>query len=320
MRPDRRLLLAALALPVLARAQPAWPAHPVRIVIAWPAGGSTDGLLRVMQAPLQAALGQTLVLENRAGASGSIGAAAVAQAAPDGYTILCDASTQVVNPALLKGLAFDYATAFAPVTQTAEAPLLLTVRADGPIRDLAGLLALLRAEAGRGTYSSSGIGAAAHLAAAMLLRQAGVTATHVPYRGSPPQVQAVLAGEVVFTCSTLPAVAGLVNDGRLRAIATTAAARLAAYPAVPTVAEQGFPGFALAEWLAMLAPTGTPPTIVARLAEAVRAAIADPAVQARLPLLGMVPVASAPAAFAAFLAEQRPRMAELIRAENIRLE
>ncbi len=321
MRLTRRASLALLAAPGLAQAQAAWPAHPIRIVIAWPAGGSTDGLLRALQAPLQAALGQTVVLENRAGASGSIGAAAVAQAAPDGYTLLSDASTQAVNPALLRGLAFDYASAFAPISLVALAPLLLVVRADSPARDVAGLLALLRAQPGGGTYSSSGIGAAAHLASAMLLRQAGVTATHVPYRGSPQQTQAVLAGEVVFTCGTVPAMAGLVADGRLRAIATTAGARLPGFPNVPTVAEQGFPGFAITEWLAMLAPAGTPAPILDQVAAAVAAALRDPAVQQRLPALGMLPAAEVgPAALSRFLGEQRVAMAALIKAENIRLE
>jgi tripartite-type tricarboxylate transporter receptor subunit TctC len=320
MRLTRRAALALLATPALARAQPIWPAHTIRIVIAWPAGGSTDGLLRAIQAPLQAALRQTVVLENRAGASGSIGAAAVAQAAPDGYTLLSDASTQAVNPALLRGLAFDYTTAFAPVTLVAQAPLLLAVRADSPAQDVPGLLALLGAQAGGGAYSSSGIGAAAHLASAMLLRQAGVVATHVPYRGSPPQVQAVLAGEVVFTCATVPALAGLVQDGRLRALATTSAHRLAGFPGVPTVAEQGYAGFAVTEWLAMLAPAGTPQPILERVAEAVATALRDPTVQQRLPGLGMEPAGHGPAALAGFLAEQRLRMAALIQAENIRLE
>lgn len=310
---------ASALLPGLSAAQTAWPSRPVRIIIAWPAGGSSDAVLRLMAGPMGAALGQPVILENRAGASGSIGAAAVAQAAPDGTTALVDASTQAVNPALLKGLAFDYATAFAPVTLLAIAPLLLLVRAEDGPADLPALLARLRQ--GGGTYSSSGIGAAAHLASAMLLRQAGgIAATHVPYRGSPQQVQAVLAGEVLFTSGTVPAAAGLVRDGRLRALATTAATRLEAFPDVPTVAELGLPGFALTEWLALFLPAGTPAAIVARLAEAAQQALADPAVRQRLPALGMLPAAAGPAALAAFVAEQRTTLAALIQAENIRLE
>jgi tripartite-type tricarboxylate transporter receptor subunit TctC len=313
-------LAAALAAPSTAGAQATpWPTRPVRIIVAWPAGGSSDSVVRLMAGPMGAALGQPVVIENRAGASGSIGAAAAAQAAPDGYTALVDASTQVVNPLLLKGLAFDYATAFVPVTLLAIAPLLVLVRAEDGPRDLAGLLARLRQ--GGGTYSSSGIGAAAHLASAMLLRQAGgIAATHVPYRGSPQQVQAVLAGEVGFTCATVPAAAGLVQEGRLRPLATTASERLPAFPDVPTVAEQGFPGFALTEWLALFLPAGTPAPIVARMAEAAHAGLADATLRQRLPTLGMAPVGAGPAALAGFIAEQRTKLAELIRAEGIRLD
>jgi tripartite-type tricarboxylate transporter receptor subunit TctC len=313
-------------LPGAARAQQAsgqapgpWPNRPVRVVVAWPAGGSTDAVMRLIAGPMGAVLGQPVVVENRAGASGSIGAAAAAQAAPDGHTLLGDASSQVVNPLLMRGLPFDYATAFAPVTQLCTVPALLLVRAEDGPRDLAGLLAVLRR--GGGTYSSSGIGAAAHLASAMLLRQAGgIAATHVPYRGSPPQVQAVLAGEVGFTFATVPAAAGLVADGRLRALAVSSAARLPGYPEVPTVAEQGFPGYAVTEWLALFVPAGVLGPAVARLAEAAHAGLRDEEVRRRLPGLGMEPVGAGPGALAAFMAEQRSRLTELIRAENIRLE
>ncbi|MCO6416571.1 twin-arginine translocation pathway signal protein [Siccirubricoccus sp. KC 17139] len=318
--PRRAGLALALApgLPRPGRGQPGWPSRPIRILVAWPAGGSTDAVMRLLAGPMQAALGQPVVIENRAGASGSIGAAAAAQSAPDGYTVLGDASSQAANPSLLRGLAFDYATAFAPVTQLCVAPALLLVRAEDGPRDLAGLLARLRQ--GGGTYSSSGIGTAVHLAMAALLRQAGVAATHVPYRGSPQQVQAVLAGEVLTTFCTVPAAAGLVRDGRLRALAVSSARRLAAFPEVPTVAEQGFPGYAVTEWLALFVPAGTPEPAIARLAQAAQVGLADPAVQARLELLGMEAAAAGPAALGAFVAEQRMKLAEVIRAEGIRLE
>jgi tripartite-type tricarboxylate transporter receptor subunit TctC len=321
--------MGAATLPLSAMAQapsvPApWPSRPIRIIVAWPAGGSTDAVMRLLAAPMQAVLGQPVMIENRAGASGSIGAAAVAQAAADGLTVLGDASSQVVNPALMQGLPFDYIGGFAPVTQLCIAPAMLLVRAEDGPADLAGLVERLRRQPGA-PYSSSGIGAAAHLTSAALLRQInarepGIAATHVPYRGSPMQVQAVLSGEVVFTFSTVPAAAGLVRDGRLRALAVSSAQRLPGFPTVPTVAESGFPGFAMTEWLALFVPAGTPATAIARLAEAAHAGLADPEIRRRLALLGMEPVGGGPAALAAFLAEQRPRMAALIAAEGIRLD
>jgi tripartite-type tricarboxylate transporter receptor subunit TctC len=319
----RRGLLATLAAPALARAQtpaPAWPSRPVRIVVAWTPGGGVDVPIRLLLPKMQEVLGQPVVVENRGGASGSIGAAAVAQAAPDGYAVLADAAAHASNSSLMHSLPFDYATAFAPVTQISVLPHLLVVRPDHPARSLADLIAMARARPGELTYSSSGIAAGPHLASALLLRQAGVTATHVPYRGSAAAMADVLAGNVGFTFSTIPQASPLVREGRLRALAVSTAARLPALPDVPTVAEQGFPGFELNEWVALWVPAGTPAAIIARLHEAAAAALAEPAVRARYAEIGIIPVGSSPAELGAFEAEQRTRLTELIRAENIRLE
>ncbi|MDN3564476.1 tripartite tricarboxylate transporter substrate-binding protein [Paeniroseomonas aquatica] len=315
------LALAAAATPALAQSpSPAWPVRPLRIIVAWPAGGSVDAPMRLVAGPVQAALGQPVVIENRAGAAGSIGAAAVAQAAPDGYTILADASTQAANPALMQGLSFDYATAFAPVTQLTAGPGMLVVRADGGPETLAALIARLRGAGAPLPYASSGTGTASHLASVILLRQAGAAAQHIPYRGSPLQVQAMLSGEVLFTFISIPAVAGLVREGRLRALAVSGARRLAGFPEVPTVAEQGFPGFALTEWQGLFVPAGTPAPIIARIAGAAHAGLRDPPVRERLQSLGLEVVGEGPAALAAFLAEQRRRLAALVAAEGIRLD
>lgn len=217
-------------------------------------------------------------------------------------------------------LPFDYAQAFAPVTQVSVLPHLLVVKPDFPARTLAELIALAKQRPGQLTYASSGIAAGPHLASAMLARLAGIEVVHVPYRGSAAAMADVLAGNVSFNFSTIPQASPLVREGRLRALAVSTRDRLEALPDVPTVAEQGFPGFELNEWVALWVPAGTPPAIIARLHEAAAAALAEESVRRRYAEIGILPVGSTPAQLAAFAAEQRTRLTELIRAENIRLE
>jgi tripartite-type tricarboxylate transporter receptor subunit TctC len=317
--PRRPLLAAALALPHLARAE-AWPTRPVRIVISWPPGGGADIPMRLAAPAMQQVLGQPVVLENRAGASGSVGAGVVAQAVPDGYTALADTAAGAVNNLLIPGLPYDFAAALVPVSQMVKSPLIGVVRPDHPARDLQGLLARLRAKPGQIPFASSGTGTATHLAPAMLLRQAGVSANHVSYRGGAASVAGILAGDAEFVFSTLPQAAPLVMEGRLRGIAVTTIERLANLPGVPTVAEQGFPGFDVYDWLGFYAPRGTPEPAINRLAEAAAAGMRDPVAVKRLGEIGMIPVGSMPAEFAAFFAGQRQRMGDLIRAEGIRVE
>ena len=317
----RRAALATLAAPAIAQAQGApWPTRPVRILVAWTPGGGVDVPIRLLVPKMQEVLGQPVVVENRGGASGSIGAAVVAQQPADGYTLLADAAAHVSNGSLMRGLSFDYATAFAPVTQVSVLPHLLVVKPDFPARTLAELIALAKQRPGELTYASSGIAAGPHLASAMLARQAGIEVVHVPYRGSAAAMADVLAGQVSFNFSTIPQASPLVQEGRLRALAVSTRERLAALPDVPTVAEQGFPGFELNEWVALWVPAATPPAIIARLHEAAAAALAEPAVRRRYAEIGILPVRSTPAQLAAFAAEQRARLTELIRVENIRLE
>jgi tripartite-type tricarboxylate transporter receptor subunit TctC len=321
----RRLALAGLALPSvalpsLARAEARWPARPLRVVVAWPPGGSTDVAARLVTAPMQQSLGQPVVIENRGGATGAVGSGAVAQATPDGYTWLIDASGQAVNQFLMTGLGFDYATAFAPVTQLTLLPALLLVRTEAPQRSLADLVAHLRANPGRESYASSGIGTGSHLAAALLMKRAGLAATHVPYRGGAQQIQSVLTGETLFTFSTIPTPAPLIQDGRLRVLALSTARRTEAFPEAVPVAEQGFPGFAIGDWHGLLAPAGTPAPIVAAMAEAADAALRDATVRQRLTMLGAEPVGQGPEAFAGFIAAERQRLGAFIREEGIRAE
>ncbi len=315
----RTLLALPLATPALAQGAAWAPSRPVRIVAGWPGGGSADASLRLVAPHMQAALGQPVVIENRPGASGSIGAAQVAQAAPDGQTLLFDAAGQVSNPFLMRGLSFDYLSAFAPVTVFALLPNLLVVRADAPVHSVAELVAYLRANPGT-PYASTGIGIVSHLAAVMFLGRDRLSATHVPYRASNQSMPGLLAGETFFTFNTTPLAAPLVRDGRLRALAVTTAARIPAFPEVPTMIEQGYDGFAINEWLGLFAPAGTPPAAIEAHARAAHAGLADPTVRERHAMLGMEIVAGGPAAMAQFLADSRRRVGALIRDNDIRLD
>jgi len=316
----RPLLLAPLAAPGLARAQAEWPARPVRVVISWPPGGGADIPMRLAAPAMQQVLGQPLVLENRAGASGSVGAGVVAQATPDGYTTLADTAGGAVNHLLIPGLPYDFARQLTPVSQMVRSPLLCVVRADHPAKDLAGLLARIRAAPGQIPYASSGVGTATHLAPALLLRRAGLSANHVSYRGGAASVAGILGGDAEFVFSTLPQATPLVLEGRLRGLAVSIAQRLPILPEVPTVQEQGFADFDVADWLGFYAPAGTPAPVVAKLAEAAQAGMRDPNAVRRLSEIGMIPVGSSPAEFHAFWHDQRARMGALIQAEGIKVE
>lgn len=316
--PTRRAILAAGAM------LPAVPAiaqqRPIRLIVTFPPGGSTDILARLMAPAMERHLGSSLVVENRGGANGAVAMAGVAQAAPDGTIFALDSGGATTNPHLMHGLGFDYATAFTPVTQATIMPALLVVRGDSPIRDLAGLEAHLRANPGRESYASSGIGTGSHLSGALLMRRAGLQATHVPYRGGADQLNSIRRGDTLFTFSTIPTIAGVMRDGAIRPLVASTPQRATAYPEVPVVAESGHPGFSIYEFHGVYAPTGTPGDAVARMAAAVRATMLDPELRPRFVRLGLEPAANGTEAFGAFLARRREEMGALIRAEQIRLE
>ena len=312
--PARRALLLALAAPALAQARS------IRMIVSFPPGGSTDVVARLITPTLERVLGTTVVIENRGGANGALGAAAAAQAAPDGTTWLLDAGGSVTNAFLMRGLGYDYERALAPVTQLTLLPSVLIVRSDSPHTTLDRLVAHLRANPGAASYGSSGVGTGAHLSAALLMRRAGTQAQHVPYRGGAQQMTAMLAGETLFCFSTLAVPAPLLAEGRLTAIGASSAERIPGYEAVPTVAEQGFPGFEMVDFHQISAPTGTPAALIDRMADAAAQAMRAPELATRFRLLGLMPRAEGPAAFATFLAGQRQRLGELIRAEGIRGE
>jgi len=312
-------VMAASALPLFARADANWPNRPIRVVASYAPGGGVDVPTRVVAEPMGRFLGQPLVVENRAGATGSIGAGAVAQAAPDGYTILSDASGQALNPALMPNLPFDYAKAFAPVGRLCTLPQVLVVLPKGP-ESLPALLKRAREVKGL-TYASSGIASGPHLAGAVLSRRADLGLVHVAYRGSAPAMQDVLASAVDMAFSTTPQAVPLIREGRLRALAVTTRERLPFLPDVPTIAEQGFEGFDVNDWVAVWAPAGTPDPVLDRLNAALNHALADAAIRDRLLNgLGVLPTGGSRQELAEFVAAQRVAMREVVRAENIRLE
>ncbi|HEY4250274.1 MAG TPA: tripartite tricarboxylate transporter substrate-binding protein [Roseomonas sp.] len=322
--PRRRLLTVAaatLALPRIARAQtPGFPARPIRVISPYTPGGGTDTTARLMAPVLQQLLGQPIVGENRAGAGGSIGAALVAAAPPDGYTLLIDALGHVVNPHLLRGLPFDYATAFAPISLITVLPQIMVVPPSLPVASLAEFIAWCRARPGQLAFGSSGNATGSHLASVLFLRETGLDLSHVPYRGGSAVLPDLIAGNVMFAFATVNSASQLVRDGRLKALAVASDARVTALPEVPTMAEAGFPAVVVDEWNGLYAPAGTPARILTQLHQAVRQTLDTPAVRDRFAQIGAVTRGTSPAEFAPYVAAQRDLMGRLVRDANITVE
>jgi len=312
----RSILAGLLASPAVAQ----MPERTMRLIIAFPPGGSTDILGRLIAPRMAELQGGVVTPENRSGASGAVGAGFVAQAAPDGATILLDSGGQSVNPFLMRGLGFDYVRDLAPVTLLVTLPLIMITRADDGLVDVPSLLARLSAHPAEARYGSVGVGSRTHLAAASLLRRAGIKGEHIPYRGGADQMAGLLRGDVPFGFTSLALAMPLIRDGKARALGLSAPARHPAFPALLTISEQGFAGFQMGDWLGLLAPAATPAPIIARLAAAAKDAVEQPALAPRLEALGLTPAAAGPDAFARFLAAERAEMRGLIAAEGIRLD
>jgi len=320
--PRRALAAALAAVPAAVPAHraaaqgsaAAWsPTRPIRLLAGFPPGGGVDTTARLLAGPFSTVLGQPVVVENRPGAGGSLAAHEVARAAPDGHTLFVDASPQTVNHVLLKNLAFDYATAFTPISQVIVLPQIMIVPTSLPVRTLAEFIEYAKARPGQLAYGSSGNATASHLATELFLRRAGLQVVHVPYRGGTPALADLLGGNIAFLFGTVSSSLQLAREGRVRPLAVTTAQRIPPLPDVPTIAEQGFPGYELNEWNGLFAPAGLPAPIVKRMHEAVLAALADPAVRQRIEALGAIPVGSDPASFARFMTEQREAMGRLVR-------
>ena len=313
------LAFGALAsAPALAQS---FPSRPVNLVVPFPPGGGTDTGARILAEQLSKRWGQPVVVENKGGAAGQIGADSVAKAKPDGYTLLLgNIGTQAINPSLYAKLPYDADKAFAPVSLVAELPLAMMVNPALPAKTASEFIALAKSKPGQLSYSSSGSGSAPHLAAEIFKDQTGTFVLHVPYRGGGPAIADLLAGHVQLSFMTVLEAMGQIKAGKLRALAVTGDKRVTAFPDVPTLAEGVIPGFNAISWIGLLAPAGTPQDVVDKIAADVRAVLADDAVKARFVALGGVPRATTPAEFSKLIADDKARYAQIIRSRKITVE
>jgi tripartite-type tricarboxylate transporter receptor subunit TctC len=317
MRTSRRALLAlpaALALPRMARAQ-AWPTRPIRLVVPFPPGGPTDIMGRLLAAQLETALGQPVVVENRAGATGAIGSQAVMQAAPDGYTLVVGTlGSHALQPLIARTPAYDPRRDFTPVSLFATIANVLMVHPSVQARSAAELVALLRAEPGKHNFGSAGVGSPIHLSAVLLEQVARVQGTHVPYRGSAPALQDLQAGRLTFMFDAVPSAMGLIQSGAVRALAVTTPRRIAALPELPTMEEAGIRPYDAYTWNAVLGPPRMPDAIVARLNEAIAAIVAREDFRARATSLGADAAASSPDQLRALIAAEMEKWRPIVAA------
>jgi tripartite-type tricarboxylate transporter receptor subunit TctC len=320
MRLRRRHLLAALALPPRPAAAQGFPTQPVRLIVPFAAGGAVDFVGRLVGMEMATRLGQSVVVENRTGAAGAIGAQYVARATPDGHTLMMTPLTSFAMLAGLPGnnLALDMARDFAAIGTIGAVPLVVVVNPRLPVNTLAELVAHIRARPGAIGYASSGNGSTEHLAGELFAGMTGTQMLHVPYRGGAPALADVIAGQVPLMFATAPNV--LQNGGTLKVLAIATAARSAALPLVPTTAEAGLPGFEVSSVYGILAPAGTPAPVIERLNRELLAAVATPAVRDRLLQQGVDAAPSSPQAATALLAAELARWAGVIRAAGVTLQ
>lgn len=312
------LTLVALV-PVASHAQD-YPNKTVRVIVPWPAGGGTDVLGRLMAARLGSRLGQSFVVDNRAGAASNIGMAAVASAAPDGYTLGMATSNLAMNPALIPNMPFDPVRDLVPVALVAKGTYALAVHPAVPAQNVQQLLALVRQAPDKYNASTAGAGSPGHLAVAQLNAMAGVTVTPIHYKGGAPAMNAAVGGETQIMLTSYNTMAPLVQAGKLRLLAVTGPKRVRALPDTPTVVESGLPNFVFEEWYAFFAPAKTPRAVIDRLNAEIRAILAEPDVAERVQSLGAEVQPGSPEALGTLLATETARLGKLVRDANIKAE
>jgi tripartite-type tricarboxylate transporter receptor subunit TctC len=315
--PTRRTFIlgaSAIALaPHAARAQSDWPSKPIRMLVPYPAGGGQDTTARLLAEPLRAALGQPIVVENRVGAAGMIAAAALAKSPPDGYTLMLGGGGETAaNGALFKDkITYDPVKDLLPIHVAVKAPIVLMVHAGTPFRTLAELIAFAKANPGKLSYSSSGIGNLQHLAGELFNTMAGVQTVHVPYKGSAPAVADIAAGQIPMGYNSLPSAVPLIKDGKIRPLGVTSKERMPQIADVPAIAEH-LPGYELVNYFGVFGPAGMPEPIVEKLNRTVEAAMKDAGLKSRFETLGLLPQSQTPAQAKAYVAGEAAKFAKII--------
>jgi len=322
----RRALLKAggalIAAPAMAAGEDkAWPAKPLLLVVPFPAGGGADNLARLVMPRVSRILGQNIVIENRAGAGGNVGAEYVAHAAPDGYTLLYGTNgTHSINASLYRSLRFDPQRDFAPISRMTEIATMLIVNPQFPATSTAELIRYAKANPGKINFASAGNDTTSHLAGEMFRTQANIDIVHVPYRGGALAMTDLIAGHVQMMIEVMPNAWPQARDGRVRGLAVGSASRFPGAPAIPTIDESGLPGFEASAWDGLFAPAGTPAPIIARLNAAVRQTLDDGEVAAALFLRGARPVPGTPESFAQFIATSSERWGVAVRASGAKID
>ncbi|HLQ01108.1 MAG TPA: tripartite tricarboxylate transporter substrate binding protein [Burkholderiales bacterium] len=311
---------AALSFAAVVLAQ-GYPSKPIRLIVPFAAGGGNDNVARLVGKRLSDGLGQQIIIDNRPGAGGVVGAELAAKSAPDGYTLfLGGVGSHAINPNLHERLPYDPIKDFAPVALLASAPLILVVHPSVPAGSIGEFITLTRSKPGRLNYASNGNGSSSHLAAVMFCAMAGVDMVHVPYKGLSPALSDLLSGQVQVMFSSVVAILPHIRAGKLRGLAVTGSARLPLVPDLPTIAESGFSGYEASSWYGVLAPAGTPRSIVLRLNSEIAKALDQPEVRNSLLSEGAEPVGGAPEKFADHIRSEKDRLGKLIQQARVRLE
>ncbi|HEV2976540.1 MAG TPA: tripartite tricarboxylate transporter substrate binding protein [Casimicrobiaceae bacterium] len=318
---QRAALFVLLALSAAAAAAQPYPSKPIRLVVPFPAGGTTDILAREVGQRLSLSLGQPVVIDNRPGAAGNIGSELVAKSAPDGYTLLmATVGTHAINPNLYARIPYDHVKDFAPVVLVAGVPNVLEVTPSLPVHSVADLIKLAKEKPGQINFASSGSGTSIHLSGELFKTMAGVDMTHVPYKGSAPAITDLIGGQVQVMFDNLPSSLQQIKAGKLRAIAVTSAQRAPALPDIPTIAESGLPGFEATSWFGIVAPAGTPPTIIARINADVNQWLQSPEAKEKLLAQGAVAAGGSPEQFAAYIHTETEKWARVVKASGAKVD